>query len=133
MKERKILCSFPHCNLHAIVLSVVGQSHLVHMFTVEHGVNQAWIQLSKHKRNIGNCCFVSVFRTVFQITKKEEIIYFYIPHDVNSPNCVAWQMLVPSFYIIGNYLKPLIAVALGIKKKKTKQTTIDMSCIGNVS
>lgn len=41
MKEMKILCSFSHCNLHAIVLSVVGQSHLIHMFIEERGVNQA--------------------------------------------------------------------------------------------
>lgn len=43
--------------------------------------------------------------------KNEEIIYFCIPDDVNSPNCI------PTFYIIGNYLKSLIAVTLSIKKK----------------
>lgn len=30
-------------------------------------------------------------------------------------------MLVPTFYIIGNYLKSLIAVALSIKKKIKQQ------------
>lgn len=68
-----------------------------------------------------NCCFNFLYSILGN--KKEERILFCVPHDVNSPSCVAWQMLVTRFYIIGYYLKLLIAVVLRIKKKKSRTHT----------
>lgn len=78
-----------------------------------------------------NCCFN--FLCGILGNKKEERIFCCVPHDVNSPSCVAWQMLVTRFYIIGYYLKLLIAVVLRIKKNRkennnNKNPTTQLIC-----
>lgn len=78
-----------------------------------------------------NCCFN--FLCGILGNKKEERIFCCVPHDVNSPSCVAWQMLVTRFYIIGYYLKLLITVVLRIKKNRkennnNKNPTTQLIC-----
>lgn len=83
-----------------------------------------------------NCCFN--FLCGILGNKKEERIFCCVPHDVNSPSCVAWQMLVTRFYIIGYYLKLLVAVVLRIKKTTTTKTSphnwyvLHWKCIINI-
>lgn len=89
MKERQILCSFPIAICMPLFLSVVSQIHLIHVFTEQHGVNQAWIQLGKYKHNTGKLLFSFCFLYSISSKKKGENISLNIPYEINSPNCIA--------------------------------------------